>query len=90
MKKTLAISLLLIALAGCGESSPEAKLEDINTLLGKNFPMTEDQKSDVERLVSEGRQLLENGKKEESSQAFASAIKVLKLAEDAAMFNKSE
>ncbi len=90
MKSGLTVTLVLLSLAGCGDNSPESKLNDIDALLEKKFHMTEEQKSQVEKFVGEGKQLLENGKKEESSQAFTDALKILKLAEDAAMFNKSE
>lgn len=76
--------------AGCGGSDPASQLESINALLAKNFPLTVDQRSDVDKLVAEGGESLQAGDLEKASAAFGEAIEVLEFAEDAAMFNKSE
>jgi len=90
LKIILLALFMSFVLAGCGDDSPEAKLSSINELLAKNIPMNAEQKSDIDKFVGEGKRLLAEGKSEESSLALDSAYKVLKHAEDAAMFNKSE
>ncbi len=85
-----AILFLALTFTGCGDSSPQSQLSDINELLSKDFPITTEQKAETDKLISEGKRLLQEGKTSESSQALASAFKILKQAEDAAMFNKSE
>ena len=78
-------------LLGCsGSSSPQDQLNEIDTLMNKGFPLTSEQKESVTALVTEGKTLLEQGKEKESSEAFAKAIKVLNLAQDAYIFNKAD
>jgi len=78
-------------LLGCsGGSSPQDQLNEIDTLMKKGFPLTSEQKESVTALVTEGKVLLEQGKKKESSDAFEKAIEVLNMAQDAYIFNKAD
>lgn len=79
-----------LALAGCGSDSPESQLNDINAMLAKNHPLTAEQKAALDQFMAQGQQLLQGGQGEQASQAFEQALKILKQAEDTAMFNKSE
>lgn len=92
MRMIIALLALFLSanLAGCGDESPDAKLHAIQGLVAKNIPMNEEQKAEVDKFLTEGKRLLAEGKSEESIVALDRAFKVLKYAEDAAMFNKSE
>jgi len=94
MKKPLCVFLLMtslmLGLAGCGDSDPGSQIETINALMEKEFPLNDQQRSDVEKLVAEGNEQLKAGNPEQAAAAFKEAIEVLEFAEDAAMFNKSE
>lgn len=94
MNKSLAVLLLsgflLAGPAGCGGSDPDSQLKTINELLAKDFPVTEQQMAEIEKYVTEGEESVKAGNDERASAAFDEAIKILKLAEDAHLFNKSE
>jgi Tfp pilus assembly protein PilF len=94
MNRSLAIlffsACLLFSLAGCGGSDPDAQLKAINELIAKDFPIAEQQLADIEKLVAEGNESLKAGDTGKAGASFDEAIKILKLAEDAHMFNKSE
>lgn len=87
-----AVSLLLVlAVAACGDSAePQAQLDAIKEKMAKNLPMSAEQKSEVERLMMQGSELLVANKTQEASAAFEQALKTLKAAEDADRFNKAE
>jgi Tfp pilus assembly protein PilF len=87
-----AVSLLLVlAVSACGDSSePQAQLDAIKEKLAKNLPMSPQQKSEVEQLMTQGSRLLAANKTQEASAAFEQALKMLKAAEDADRFNKAE
>ena len=92
MKRTSHVIGLFIAcaLAACSASTPQDQLAAIDKLVAKNFPMTEQQRTDVDKYLADGKGLLENGKEAEASIAVGEALKILKLAEDADLYNKSE
>lgn len=83
-------AFVLLGPAGCGGSDPTSQTKTINELMAKDFPLTAQQRADVEKLVAEGNELVGAGNMEQAGVAFDAAIKILKFAEDAAMFNKSE
>jgi hypothetical protein len=78
------------ALAACSASTPQEQLAAIDELAAKNFPMTEQQRTEVEKHLASGKSLLQDGKEAEASTAFGEALKILKLAQDADLYNKSE
>lgn len=82
--------IVLLGPAGCGESDPATQIDTINELMEKGFPLTEQKRSEVEWLVAEGSELASAGNPEQAGAVLDEAIKLLKFAEDAAMFNKSE
>jgi hypothetical protein len=92
MKQLLRVLGLSVALslAACGPATPQVQLETINELMGKHFPMTEKQRTDLDKYLADGRRFLKDGKEAASSKALGEAIKILKTAEDTALFNKSE
>jgi hypothetical protein len=87
--RVLGLSVAL-ALAACGPAKPQDQLETIDELMGGNFPMTEKQRTDLDKYLADGRRFFKDGKEAESSKALGEAIKILKIAEDTALFNKSE
>jgi hypothetical protein len=92
MKQLLHVLGLSVArsLTACGPATPQDQLETIDELMGKNFPLTEKQRTDLDKYLADGRRFLKDGKEAESSKALGDAIKILKTAEDTALFNKSE
>lgn len=94
MSRFLAAAFLaaLVALgpAGCGDGDPASQIDTINALMAKDLPLTEQQRTDLERLIAEGNELVRTGNIEQAGTVLGEAIDLLKLAEDAAMFNKSE
>ncbi len=78
------------AIAACSPSTPQEQLAAIDKLVAKNFPMTEQQRTEVEKHLVSGKGLLQDGKDAEASSAFGEALKILKLAQDADLYNKSE
>jgi hypothetical protein len=77
-------------MTGCGSDDPDSRLDSINALMAKDFPLTDQQRTDIDKLVAEGKQLANNGKPEQANAVLDEAIAILEFAEDAAMFNKSE
>ena len=78
-------------LAGCfGPGTPEEQLVVIQEMLAENLPFTEQQKTDLDVHIAKGREALEGGKKDEATAAFDKALAILKIAEDAALFNKAD
>ncbi len=92
MKRTSHVVGLSIAfaLAACSASTPQDQLAAIDKLVAKNFPMTEQQRTDLDKHLADGKTLLQNGNQAAASTAFGEALKILKLAEDADLYNKSE
>jgi outer membrane biogenesis lipoprotein LolB len=85
----LFVSVLLIFMA-CSSSSPQDQMKEIEKLLNEDFPVTEEQKEEVDAFTARGKSLLEEGKAAEASEAFAGAIKILEMAQDAHIFNKAD
>lgn len=83
-------TFLLFGPVGCGSSDPDAQLKTINELIAKDFPISDQQLAEIEKLVDEGNESVKAGDVEKASAAFDEAIKILKFAEDADRFNKSE
>ncbi len=52
--------------------------------------MTEQQRTDLDKYLADGKGLLQDSKEAEASTAFGEALKILGLAEDADLYNKSE
>ncbi len=92
MKRTSHVIGLSIAwaLAACSASTPQDQLAAIDKLVAKNFPMTEQQRTDLDKYLADGKNLLQDSKEAEASTAFGEALKILGLAEDADLYNKSE
>jgi hypothetical protein len=85
----LVVSLLFILMA-CSSSSPQDQVKEIDELLNKDFPITVEEKENIEKFTAKGNGLLKEGKTPEASEAFAEAIKILKMAQDADIFNKAD
>lgn len=86
----LVAAFVLVGANGCGQSDPTAQLQTIDELMAKDFPLTAQQRSDVDRLVAEGNALISAGDLEQAGEVLGEALDILEFAEDAAMFNKSE
>ena len=85
----LMMSLSLIFIA-CSPGTPQDQLKEIDELLNEDFPVTAEEKGEVDAFTATGKSLLEEGKTTEAGEAFAKAIKVLKMAQDAYIFNKAD
>ena len=85
----LLVSVLLIFLA-CSPGSPQDQMKEIDELLNEDFPVTAEEKKEVDAFTAKGKSLLEEGKTAEASEAFAGAIKILNMAQDAYIFNKAD
>ena len=92
MKKVFSLILIMTAVmaSGCGSEDPQALAKQVDELLAKNFPMTDEQKAGVTKFTEQAKDMLSQGKSEESIPAYNQALAILKEAEDADMFNKSE
>ena len=83
--------VIALSLTGClGPGTPEEQLQAIEELQGKKLPMTEEQKSGLAKHVEKGREALAAGNKEEAGKEFEAALAILKIAEDAALYNKAD
>jgi len=85
-----AIVFFVAVLIACGSSDPKAISKEIAELQAKNFPMTKEQQANFAELMEKGQAMLKEGKTSDSINALKQALAILKKAEDAAMFNKSE
>ena len=83
-------AVAVVAMIGCSGSSPQDQLKEIAELQQKGFPIAPEQVESIDRHTAEGKQLMAEGKTKEASEAFAKAIDVLKLAQDAYIFNKAD
>ena len=92
MKKLIGIvfAAAISLAAGCGSDDPETLADQIKELSAKDLPLTDVQKAEVEEFTKQGEEWLSQGKAEGAVQAFDKALAILKYAEDAAAFNKSE
>ena len=89
----LAISVLLATftlLSACAEKDPAAMSKEVDEMLAKDYPMTEEQQDQITALTAQARELLAQGKAEDSIKAYDQALAVLKEVEDAAIFNKAD
>lgn len=83
--------VLTLAVAGCfGPGTPEEQVQAIEEILAEKVPMTEKQKAEFDALFAQGKDALAGGRKEEAGTALGKAFEILKRAQDAAVFNKSE
>lgn len=86
-----AVIALTLALAGCfGPGTPEEQVQAIEKILADKVPLTEKQKTEFTALYAKGKAALAGGKKEEAGAALGKAYDILKYAQDAAVYNKSE
>ena len=92
MKKImqLIIAAMFVFIVSCSSSDPQSQLKDIDKLMNSEFTLTAEETETVNSFVTEGKTYIEQGKKIEASEALAKAIKVLKMAEDAYIFNKAD
>ena len=80
-----------LALAGCfGESTPQEKLASIEALQAKNYPLSDPQRAKLDAFIASGRTAMESGQADAANEAFDGAIKILKFAESAALYNKAD
>lgn len=84
------IGIFIMLILSCSSGDPQEKLQAVEKMMGKNIPMPEGQRNQVDSLIREGKELLNEGKAAESSDAFNKALMILQLAEDAAIYNKAE
>ncbi len=88
--RVVALTACLV-LAGCfGPDTPEEQLKSIEALQAKNLPLTAKQESGLAGHITKGREALAAGNKEQAKAAFGAALAILKIAEDAALFNKAD
>jgi hypothetical protein len=92
MKKLLSIVLAaaISLAAGCGSDDPQALVDEIAELSGKDLPLTDLQKKEVAEFTRQGKEWLSQGKTQGAVQAFDNALAILVQAEDAAIANKAE
>ena len=92
MKKImqLIIAAMFVFIVSCSSSDPQSQLKDIDKLMNSEFTLTAEETETVNSFVTEGKKHIEQGKQKEASEALAKAIKVLKMAEDAYIFNKAD
>ena len=92
MKKImqLIIAAMFVFIVSCSSSDPQSQLKDIDKLMNSEFTLTAEETETVNSFVTEGKTYIEQGKKIEASEVLAKAIKVLKMAEDAYIFNKAD
>ena len=82
---------LPLALAGCfGPGTPEEQVAAIEEILAEKVPMTDKQKTEFDALFAKGKEALAGGKKEAAGDSLGKALDILKMAQDAALLNKSE
>lgn len=93
MKKVmqLFIAVMFVFIVSCSSGSdPKSQLIEIDELMNKEFTLTAGETKTVTAFVTAGKKYLEQGKQKEASEELAKAIKALKMAEDAYIFNKAD
>lgn len=92
MKKILSTVLLAIimSVSACGEKDPQSMAKQVDEILAKDYPMTEEQRVEISELTKQAKNLLDQGKTEDAAQAFDKTLDILKQVEDAAIFNKAD
>ena len=86
----LIIAAMFVFIVSCSSSDPQTQLKDIDKLMNSEFTLNAEETETVNSLVTEGKKHIEQGKEKEASEALAKAIKVLKMTEDAYIFNKAD
>lgn len=84
------VVVLLLGLAACGDTSPQGQLTAIEEKLAKGFPVTAENRAEVDEYVAEGRRLMGAGDQKRAAELLGKALDILEAAEDADRFNKSE
>lgn len=80
-----------LSLAACfGDATPQEKLAEIEEMLAKNLPMTEEQRINLDGHIAKGKTALATGQDEAAGKAFDGAIEILEFAESAAIYNKAD
>jgi len=92
MKKVmqLIVAAMFVFIVSCSSSDPKDQLKSIDELMNKEFTLTAEETETVTSFVTEGKKHMAQGKNKEASESLAKAIKVLKMAEDAYIFNKAD
>jgi hypothetical protein len=93
MKKLVQLFIVAVfmIIVGCSTGSdPQIQLKKIDELKNKGFPISSEQMENINRFVDEGKSLMEQGKDQDASKAFAKAIDILNMALDADIFNKAD
>jgi len=87
---SLVLATTLFACQKTNAPAPEARLAEIQSVLGAGLDMTSVQRDGVNRLVAEGKTALEAGRLDDAQAAFDEAVAILKRAQEADTFNKAE
>ena len=96
MKSKLITMLLvmLLVVAGCSSSgdtsTPDGKIAAINTMMGKGYVMSKNQRDTINQQVAESKTLLSQGKKEEAIKLLDQTLELLEVIAETDRFNKSE
>lgn len=77
-------------LVACSPSTPQDQMKEIDELLTAGFPVAPEQTEATDKFIAQGKSLLKEGKTEEAGKAFGEAIDILKMAQDADIFNKAD
>ncbi len=85
----LAVSVLMILVA-CSPGTPQDQMKEIDELLTAGFPIAPEQTESIDKFIAQGKSSLKDGKTEEAGKAFGEAIDILKMAQDADIFNKAD
>ena len=88
--RAIALAASLVLASCLGPGTPEEQLQAIQELQAKNLPVTKKQQTELDVHIAKGREALEAGNKEQAGEALGKALAILKIAEDAALFNKAD
>ncbi len=77
-------------LVACSASTPQDQMKEIDELLTADFPISPEQTEGINKFIAQGKSLLKEGKTPEAGKAFDEALKILKMAQDADIFNKAD
>ena len=72
------VSLLVVALylVACGGGvTPESQMSEINELLSKKYPTSQQQARDIAAFIDAGKKLMQEGKNAEASEKLAEALR---------------
>ncbi|UCG77519.1 MAG: hypothetical protein JSV21_08010 [Nitrospirota bacterium] len=84
------LMIIMTATFACSGNGPDAKLKEINALMSKKIPMTIEQREGIDSFIGKGKDLMNKGEKAEAVMAFDEALKIIKIAQDAAIYNAAE